>query len=103
MNKENDVYLVNSIPVSVSRLVREQQCKFGKETFETAPDKGYSAVSKSYYYGYKLHLVTSSRGVFHSIDLSKASVRDLHFLQNIKHSNLNDALLIADKGYISVE
>lgn len=103
LNKEEDVYLVDSIPVPICRIAREQRCKFGKEKFETAPDKGYSAVSKSYYYGYKLHMVTSVSGVFHSIDLSKASVHDVYFLQNIKHSNLNDALLIADKGYISKE
>jgi hypothetical protein len=37
----------------------------------------YSSVSKSYY-GYKLHLITSVRGIFQSIDLTKASIYDVH-------------------------
>jgi hypothetical protein len=54
-----------------------------RENFETAPDKGYSAVNKAWYFGYKLHLVTSAKGVFHSMDLSKASVHDIHYLNDV--------------------
>ncbi len=64
MNHGEDMFLVDSMPVPICQLVREKSSKICKETFETAPDKGYSAVTKSYYYGYKLHLVTSIRGVF---------------------------------------
>ena len=64
-------------------------------------DIGYSAVSKSYYYGYKLHLVTSVRGVFYSMDITKASVHDVHYLSNVKISGLSSCTLIADKGYLS--
>ena len=55
---------IDSLPVPICKIAREKRCKFGRETFEAAPDKGYSAVSKSYFYGYKLHLVTSVTGVF---------------------------------------
>jgi hypothetical protein len=33
------------------------------------------------------------------MDLTKASVHDIHFLKNIKHSGINDCELIADKAY----
>jgi hypothetical protein len=101
LNESEDVYLVDSIPVPVCQIAREKRSKICKENFETAPDKGYSTVSKSYYYGYKLHLVTSVRGIFHSMDLTKASVHDVYYLSEIKNSGLSTCTLIADKGYLS--
>jgi len=103
MNLNDDVYMVDSIPVPISKLVREKQVKICKEQFETAPDKGYSAVNKVYYFGYRLHLITSVRGKFHSMDLTKASVHDVHFLPQLKYTGLNTCTLIGDKGYLSSE
>lgn len=101
LNEGEDTFIVDSIPMPVCQIAREKSSKICKEEYETAPDKGYSAVSKSWYYGYKLHLVTSVRGVFSSMDLTKASVHDIHYLKDIKHSGLNNCTLIADKGYLS--
>lgn len=102
MNEGENVFLVDSIPVPVCKIAREKRCKFGKTAFETAPDKGFSAVSKSYYYGYKLHLITSVKGVFHSMDLTKASVHDVYYLNEVKQNNqMQNATLIGDKGYLS--
>ncbi|MEX2597484.1 MAG: IS982 family transposase [Salibacteraceae bacterium] len=88
-----DTYMVDSIPVPVAHIAREH--------FGTTPDKGYSAVFGQYYIGYKLHLVVSLDGVYQSMDLTKASVHDIHYLKDIKHSGLNNCLLLADKGYLS--
>jgi len=101
LNEAEDVFLVDSIPVPVCKIAREKRCKLGSECFENAPDKGYSAVTKSYYYGYKLHLVTSIKGIFHSMDLTKASVHDVNYLKEIQSSGMNNATLIGDKGYLS--
>lgn len=101
LNIDEDIYLVDSIPVPVCQIAREKRSKICKENYETAPDKGYSAVSKSYYYGYKLHLVASMRGIFHSMDLTKASVHDIAYLPQVKHSGLNNCTLVGDKGYLS--
>jgi len=101
INQGENVYLVDSIPVPVCQIAREKSSKVCKENFETAPDKGYSAVSKSWYFGYKLHLVTSINGVFSSMDLTKASVHDIHYLNEVKHSNISNCTLIGDKGYLS--
>ena len=95
------VFIVDSMPVPICKNARESRLRVCKENFETAPDKGYSAVTKQYFVGYKLHLVTSYSGVFFSMDLSKASVHDLHYLNDIKHSGLNNATLLGDAGYIS--
>lgn len=102
-NEFEDVFIVDSIPIPIVQLAREKRSKICKDNFETAPDKGYSAVSKSYYYGYKLHLSTTLNGTFMSMDISKASVHDVHFLNNIKRSGMNNATLLGDKGYLSAQ
>lgn len=101
LNENEDAYIVDSIPVPVCQIAREKRSKICKEVFENAPDKGFSAVSKAYYYGYKLHLITSVRGVFQSMDMTKASVHDVHYLSGIKYSGLNNCVLLGDKGYLS--
>jgi len=103
LNKSEDVFLMDSIPVPVCKIAREKPCKFGKDSFENSPDKGYSAINKQYYYGYKLHLVTSVNGIFESMDLTKASVHDVNVLKEIKYGKMSNATLVGDKGYISKE
>ena len=103
LNRSEDIFLMDSIPVPICKIAREKRCKFGKNSFENSPDKGYSAISKQYYYGYKLHLVTSVNGVFESMDLTKASVHDVNVLKEIKYGKMSNATLVGDKGYISKE
>lgn len=47
LNQGEDTYIVDSIPVSVCQIAREKRNKISRENFETAPDKGYSAVTRS--------------------------------------------------------
>lgn len=101
MSESEDVYIVDSIPIPVCHIAREKRSRVCKQSFETAPDKGYSAVTKSYYFGYKLHLLTTMKGIFHSMDLSKASVHDVHYLNDVRQSCLSNCTLIGDKGYLS--
>ncbi len=101
LNEGEDVFIIDSIPVPVCKIAREKRCKFGRDAFESAPDKGYSAVTKSYYYGYKLHLVTSVKGVFYSMEVTQASVHDVHYLKEVADTKMKNATLIGDKGYIA--
>ncbi|MDZ7690888.1 MAG: IS982 family transposase [Balneolaceae bacterium] len=96
-----DTYMVDSIPVPVAHIARARSTSVCREHFHSAPDKGYSAITEQYYIGYKLPLVVSLNGVYQSMDLTKASVHDVHYLKDIKHSGLSDCLLLADKGYLS--
>lgn len=47
LNQGEDTYIVDSIPIPVCQIAREKRSKICRENFETAPDKGYSAVSKA--------------------------------------------------------
>ena len=64
MNEGGNVFIIDSIPVPVCEIACEKSSKICREHFETAPDKGYSAANKAYYYSYKLHLVTSAKVSF---------------------------------------
>lgn len=96
-----DAFIVDSIPIPVCKIIREKQLRICREHFETAPDKGYSAVFKQYYIGYKLHLLIGVNGVYADMEMTKAGVHDSHYLNEIKHSGINNCLLLVDKGYVS--
>lgn len=100
---EEDTFMVDSIPIPVAHIAREYSTTVCRKQFRTAPDKGYSASLDHYYIGYKLHVVLTLDGVYHSMELTKASVHDVRYLKEIKHSGLQDCLLLADKGYLSAQ
>lgn len=103
LNEGENAYIVDSMPIPICNIARAGRIRICRESSEAAPDKGFSSITKSWYFGYKLHMVTSVRGVVHSFQLSKASVHDLHFLDEIKSGQLNNCVLLGDKGYISKE
>ena len=95
-----DYFIVDSMPLEVCKISREKRVKICKENFENAPDKGFCASQDFYFYGYKLQGVCSVNGIFHSVELTKASVHDVTFLKEM-NSQLSDCVLIGDKGYLS--
>ena len=95
-----EYFIIDSMPLEVCKISREKQSQVCRESFETAPDKGYCASQNHYFYGYKLQGVCSANGVFHSIELTKASVHDTTFLRDM-NTQLSDCVLIGDKGYLS--
>jgi len=82
----------------MSRANRSAICS----TDEIKPSFGYCAAQKTKYFGFKLHAVCDKNGIFHSFDFSPANVHDVNYLNDIK-GNLQNCLLIGDRGYISKE
>src|SRR5690242_20080001 len=100
LNRQADVFAIDSMPLEICKLSREQRNKMGKESPRYSPDKGYCASQKKYFYGYKLHSVCSAAGVIQSLDLTRASVHDVHYLKDVKEL-FSNCLIVGDKGYIS--
>ena len=96
----NNKFVVDSMPLEICKNSRAKRSKICKEEHVTSPNQGFCASQNSYYYGYKLHAVCSTDGVFTSFDLTAASVHDVNYLKDIKYDYC-DCTLIADKGYIS--
>lgn len=88
------------MPLEVYKFFISVRSRICKETDYTRPDKGYCASQNLYYYGYKLHVVCAEKGIFQSIDITPASVHDLHYLKDVK-MQFSDCRIIDDKGYLS--
>jgi len=101
-NQYETYFIVDSMPLEVCKLSRSNRSKICKEDFHSAPDKGFCASQQMYFYGYKIHASCSVNGVFKSLDISKASTHDIHYLNDIKQQ-LANCVLLGDKGYLSEE
>lgn len=95
-----DYFIVDSMPLEICKFSRHSRVKICKEDFESAPSKGFCASQNNWFFGYKLHGVCSVSGIFHSLDITKAEVHDVHFLKNIKQQ-MSDCVLLGDRGYLS--
>jgi hypothetical protein len=95
-----DYFIVDSMPLEICKFSRHNRIKICKDDFETSPSKGFCASQNSWFYGYKLHGVCSISGVFHSLDITKAEVHDIHFLKNIQQQ-MSDCVVLGDRGYLS--
>jgi len=101
-NQFENYFIVDSMPLEVTKLSRSNRSKICKEAYYSAPNIGYCASQNMRYYGYKIHAVCSVEGVFKSFDISKASVHDIHYLKDIKNQ-FNDCVILGDKGYLSAD
>ena len=98
----DQVFIVDSIPIPVCKISREKQstvCRKPGDEFRAS--KGFSATEKQYYIGYKMHLITSSSGVFQQVRILPAHVHDITFLKTLEQTHLIDCKLIGDRAYRS--
>lgn len=101
-NEFEDCFIIDSMPLEVCKMSRSVRSKICKEQDYCFPNRGFCASQQMSFYGYKLHAVCSVSGVFQSVDLSPASVHDIHYLKDIK-TQFSDCVLLGDKGYLSSE
>lgn len=101
-NEFEDYFVLDSMPLEICKNARASRSSICKEQEYCYPDKGFCASQKFYYYGYKLHGICSVSGVFESIDISPASVHDIHYLKDVKEQ-LSDCVLLGDMGYLSAQ
>jgi hypothetical protein len=101
LDGESDTLVVDSIAVPVVKLAREQSFKAFRQSFDTAPAKGYSAVNRGWFIGYKLHVVIHDNGVVQQSAVTKGNVHDICFLKQIEPLP-QGKLLLGDKAYRSM-
>lgn len=99
---ETGMLIVDSMPCPVVKNSRERSFTICKEDALNAPRKGYSAVDKRYFIGYKLHLLTSEHGVFQDMQVTPGNVHDINFLKDAQFEDYTKGkTLLGDRGYIS--
>lgn len=95
-----DTFIIDSMPIPICKFSRAKRLKVCKEAYETIPDYGFCAAGNMTYFGYKLHGITSVNGVITDFDLSKASLADIHFLNDVREKYAG-CLILGDKAYLS--
>lgn len=100
LDHQSQCLVVDSVPVPVIKMAREKTFKAFKKSFETAPAKGYSAVNKSWFIGYKLHVVIYDNGVVQQSGITKGNVHDINFVKQLEDLPHGKDLL-GDRAYIS--
>ena len=91
-----DCFIVDSKPIEVCKPARSKRCAMGRGDIDRAPSYGYCASQGKYYYGYKLHGLTGTSGVFHSYDITAANLHDIKL-------EYHDCGIVGDKGYLSTQ
>jgi len=100
LEDQSQAMVIDSIPVPVVKMARERTYKAFRKNFETAPSKGYSAVNRGWFIGYKLHVVIFDNGVVQQSGVTKANVHDINYLKGLSKLPTKKDLL-GDRAYRS--
>ena len=93
--------ILDTTPVPVIKLSRANHRKILTDKKQIAI--GYCSAQRTYYCGLKLNLVVNHQGIPWRYYLKPANKSDIKCLEEIlvEKQNINNVVLIADKGYIS--
>jgi hypothetical protein len=96
-SKENLEYLVDSMPVEVCMNVRSYRCRLlsGKQFI------GFCKAKKKFYYGFKLHMITNTKGKPIEFTITPASVADITALKIMDIDLAPGSIIYGDKAYTS--
>lgn len=94
----NEWVIVDSFPLEVCKFGRAKFCK--SFHYEGAA-YGHNASKKQTYFGYKVHVKTTTSGFILSYEVTPANVDDRAALPDIVDER--DRVIIGDKGYVSKE
>jgi hypothetical protein len=100
LEDQSQAMVIDSVPVPVVKMARERTYKAFRKDFETAPSKGYSAVNRGWFIGYKLHVVIYDNGVVQQSGITKGIVHDINYLKSIAKLPKGKQLL-GDRAYRS--
>ena len=100
LEAESQAMVIDSIPVPVVKLAREKTYKSFRKDYENAPAKGYSAVNKGWFIGYKLHVLIFDNGVVQQSGVTKGNVHDINYLKSLDKLPSGKELL-GDRAYRS--
>jgi Transposase DDE domain len=93
--EENFEYLVDSMPIEVCMNVRSYRCRLlhGKQFI------GFCKAKKKFYYGFKLHMITNSKGKPIEFIITPASVADITALKIMEMDLAPGSVVYGDKAY----
>jgi Transposase DDE domain len=94
-------FIVDSMPLAICKNARKNRSTICMDDPNCLPSTGYHAISKAYYFGYKMHIITSVDSVPVTVAITPANIADIDFLKFDENIDVSDCQLLGDKGYIS--
>jgi IS5 family transposase len=93
--EKNFEYLIDSMPVEVCMNIRSYRCRLlsGKQFI------GFCKAKKKFYYGFKLHMITNSKGKPIEFIITPASVADITALKVMEIDLAPGSVVYGDKAY----
>jgi len=91
----NNEFAVDSFPVKVCENIRIKRCKI----YHTEEYRGYMSGKKQYFYGLRVHMITSTTGEPIEFVLAPGSNNDVKILKQMNLDLPKNSTLYADKAY----
>jgi hypothetical protein len=98
-NNSDQSYVVDSLPVAVCDNIRIRRSKLYPLQEHGEAFRGYIASKRRYFYGLRVHLVSTASGEPVEFTLAAASEADISLFKELKLELPEGALICADKGY----
>jgi Transposase DDE domain len=98
-NNPDQSYVVDSLPVAVCDNIRIRRSKLYPLQEHGEAFRGYIASKRRYFYGLRVHLVSTASGEPVEFTLAAASEADISLFKELKLELPEGALICADKGY----
>lgn len=94
---EGTVFVIDTMPLPVCKLVRAARCR----KVQGEQYLGYCATKREFYFGWQLHLVCDAAGIPVAFELLPAKWDELTAVQDLLASLPEGSSVVADKGYVS--
>ena len=101
VGNDSKQFIIDSIPVPICQNVRIPRAKICREDPRIQPARGFHASHKHYFFGFKMQLVLTRKGIPVAMGFTPGNVHDTAFLDCLSDVELHDCELIGDKGYLS--
>jgi hypothetical protein len=98
-NNSDQSYVVDSLPVAVCDNIRIRRSKLYPLQEHGEAFRGYIASKRRYFYGLRVHLVSTASGEPVEFTLAAASEADISLFKELKLELPEGAIICADKGY----
>ena len=95
---DDEIFIVDSFPLEVCKFGRAHFCKVFRSdgaAYSKNPSK------KQTYFGFKVHVITTSGGAIKAFEITAANIDDRKGLEKLSLELKADSIILGDKGYVS--
>jgi hypothetical protein len=98
-NNPDNSYVVDSLPIAVCDNIRIRRCRLYPPQEHGKAFRGYIASKRRYFYGLRVHLVSTGAGEPVEFSLAAASEADIAVFKEMSLELPEGSIICADKGY----